>query len=84
MKPVIKITVISLSVLFLAAVAFTANAATCSKSVADCTDLTQPCFVCPPAAQGPFSTVGSIVKVVNQFLFYFSGVFWIAAVGFVF
>ena len=86
MKPIIKIAASSFSILLLASVALVASSASqpCVNDVSQCTNPNQPCFVCSPQAQGPLSTVDKVIGVINQFLFYFSAVFWIAAAGFVF
>jgi hypothetical protein len=79
MKPIAKITAVS----FCAALSL-ATLASAASSVSQCTDTSKPCFAERPGDQGPLSTVDKIVGVINQFLFYFSAVFWIAAAGFVF
>jgi hypothetical protein len=79
MKPIAKITAVSLCAAF-----SLATLASAAGSVSQCTDPSQPCFANTPTAQGPLSTTAQIVGVINQFLFYFSAVFWIVAAGFVF
>jgi hypothetical protein len=79
MKPIVKIAAV-----FLCAAFSLATLVSAASSVSQCTDPSKPCFANTPTDQGPLSTTAQIVGVINQFLFYFSAVFWIAAAGFVF